>query len=551
MSSADEFVAMFGMPDVDVTSDLFAFVDATSDLVGVVDEESRFVYLNHAARKRLGVGDWTGLTTADVFPPQTFAQYYDEIRPTLVRDGTWDGELAVLSASGETQWMAMSLVARGGPGGDITRLIAVGRELQPAAGGPNARLVVDELTGLAGRAILNDRISVALAHAARDGRGVAVIVVDVDAMKDINDSYGHSTGDEVLRSVARNMSDAVRASDTVARVGGDEFVVLLDELDEPDTAGLVAERIRESVSRVLVTADGDAPGVTASFGLAAATRGDSATSLLERADAAMYRGKALGGGQVTVLEDSNDADTTALITELAYAVSHGLIKQYVSSVVDLDTGALVAYQGLARWAHPHRGLLDAEHFIPAAASTPLIPVIDLDVLRRTAMAASRRQRDGLPIHAYAHLSRRLLGDPDLVRYLDEIIDAAEIAPHDLRVEISHTLLTRRSRAVEAALQSLHELGVRTVLAGVDGECAVNEIVEHGFHELRLARHLIHDTASDDTRRRVTEATIALARSLGLTVTAVGIEAQSEHDHMRDLGCDYGEGHLYGPPREAG
>ena len=247
----------------------------------------------------------------------------------------------------------------------------------------------------------------------------------------------------------------------------------------------------------------------------------------------MYRAKALGEGQVTVLEEGNEANTATLITELTYAVSHGLIRPYIRSVVDLHTGVLVAYQGLARWAHPERGLLDAEHFIHSAATTPLIPVIDLDVLRRTATEAARRQRDGLHIHAYAHLSRRLLGDDDLDRYLSEIIDAVAIAPRDVRVEIAHTLLTRRSRTVNAALRSLRDLGVRTVLAGVDGECGINEIVEHGFDELRLAHHLVHDTASDATRRRVAEATIALARSLGLTVTAVGIESQADHDHMRD------------------
>src|SRR5262249_11806560 len=115
MGTERGFVVMSGLPSVDAATDLIAFADQTSDLIGVVDEESRFVYLNHAARKHLGVGDWSGLTTADVFPPQTFAQYYGEIRPALLRDGAWDGELALISGSGETQWMAMSLVARVGP----------------------------------------------------------------------------------------------------------------------------------------------------------------------------------------------------------------------------------------------------------------------------------------------------------------------------------------------------------------------------------------------------------------------------------------------------
>ena len=548
MSSGDaRFV--FGPADDDVATDLLAFADGTADVVGVVDDESRFIYLNAAACKRLGVGGCTELTTANVFAPETFTRYYDEIRPVLLRDGTWNGELTVLTGSGETQPMAMSIVARVGPGGEIIRLIALGRELDAAFGDPSARPAFDELTGLAGRAILNDRLRVALARRARDDLGVAVIVVDVDGMKDINDSFGHLAGDQVLRSVARSMSDAVRASDTVARVGGDEFVVVLDGLDEPDTAWHVAGRIRDAVCRAQVVGAQDALAITASLGLAVATPRDTPSSLVERADGGMYRAKALGGGQVTVLERTLEASTATLINELTFAVSHGLIRPHVRSVVDLDTGVLVGYQGLARWAHPQRGLLDADQFIHVAANTPVIPVIDLAVLRRTAAAAANRGRSGLRVHAYAHLSRRLLGDVNIERYITEIIDAVDIAPSDVRVEIAHDLLSRRSRTVEATLHTLRELGVRTVLSGVDGECGVNDIVDHGFDELRLARNLVRDTTSEPTRRRVAQATIALARALGLTVTAVGIEREADRDHMRDLGCHYGEGEFFGPPRE--
>ena len=179
----------------------------------------------------------------------------------------------------------------------------------------------------------------------------------------------------------------------------------------------------------------------------------------------------------------------------------------------------------------------------------MIPVIDLAVLRRTAAAAANRGRSGLRVHAYAHLSRRLLGDVNIERYLTEIIDAVDIAPTDVRVEIAHDLLSRRSRTVEATLHTLRELGIRTVLSGVDGECGVNDIVDHGFDELRLARDLFgtpraNRPAAASRKRR----SRSLEHSASPSPQSVS-NSEADRDHMRDLGCHYGEGEFFGPPRE--
>ena len=216
-----------------------------------------------------------------------------------------------------------------------------------------------------------------------------------------------------------------------------------------------------------------------------------------------------------------------------------------------ETGSLVGYQGLARWEHPRRGLLDAEEFVHVVANTPILPVIDLAVLRRTVAAAARTARSGLHMHAYGHLSRRLIGDVEIERYLTEIVDDLGIAPSDLCVEIAHALVARRSRTVESTLRALREIGVRIVLSGVDGECEVNELVEYGFDELRLAQRLVRDASSDPVRRRVAHGTIALARALDLTVIAVGIESDADRVDMLDAGCNYGQGNFFGCVQPAG
>ena len=296
---------------------------------------------------------------------------------------------------------------------------------------------------------------VALAHAARDGRSVAVILADVDAMKDINDSFGHAVGDDVLRRVARAMSRGVRTGDTVARLGGDEFVVLVDGLDETDTAWQVAERLRDAVCRAPVEPGAERFVVTASFGLAIATPDDAPAELLQRADAAMYRAKAMGGAKVVVFEDGADVSITTLADELAVAVSHGLIRPHVQSVVDLDTGSARRIPGpRALGTSPARA---ARRRSSSSTSWRTRRSCRSSTSRCSGglqRAAARTARNGLRVRAYGHLSRRLIGDVDLERYLTEIVDDLGIAPSDLCVEIAHSLVARPSRTVESTLRTI-------------------------------------------------------------------------------------------------
>ena len=200
-----------------VTNQLLGFVEDTSDLVGILDDEGHVVFLNDAARKRLGVGDSTGLTSADMFSPEAFVQYYEEVRPALLRHHTWRGELGILTASGTAVPMDVTAVADVGPGGEVRTLVAFGREIrEPSARGASPDTVLDVLTGLPGRAALDERLRVALTHGEL---GVAVIFAVADGVNEINDAFGRAAGDEVIRRIARVLSQAMRIGDTVARRG--------------------------------------------------------------------------------------------------------------------------------------------------------------------------------------------------------------------------------------------------------------------------------------------------------------------------------------------
>lgn len=531
----------------EVVPRLLSYIDRTSEFVGVVDGRGQVVYLNPSALQRLGRTDVSELTTANLFPPESFERYYSEVRPTLVDVGSWSGELSVMDASGVPRRLWFSVVGEVAPGGEVTALVAHGRELSPEPdSGVPAWLVPDELTGLVGRSLLTDHMRVALARAGRDREHIAAVFVDIDAMKHINDTYGHAAGDDVLRVSAERMVRAVRAADTVARIGGDEFAILFDGVLDENEALLLADRVRAAlVQSPVATVAGDVP-VTASLGIAVGADDDVPSDLLRRADAAMYRAKARGGGRVVTFDVEADATAAALAEELPVAISHGLIEPYVQPVVDLRTGRQVGLQGLARWRHRTRGLLEASAFIDLVANTAMSPVVDLAVMRGTAAALHDLPADG-PARLYAHLSRRLVGDRGLERHLVEVADENRLRPEQLFVEIGQRLVARRSKVVASALRSLREIGTRMVLTGVDQECGVNDVVEHGFDELRLSDRLLAEAATEPSRRRALLGTVGMAHSLGLAVVAVGVETRQQREVLVDAGCDLALGLLFGRP----
>jgi diguanylate cyclase (GGDEF)-like protein len=535
----------------DLAAQLLGYIERTSDLVGVVDGESRVVYLNEAARKRLGVGDAAELTTADIFPPSAFTLYYDEIRPAILLRGTWRGEVPLRTTAGDEIAMDVIVVGRVGPGGEITGLVTHGREASTAPAPGDSPLTPDVLTGLPRRALLEDRVRVALARAGRDQRLLALIHVDIDALANVNAAFGRAAGDDVLRALARQLSHVVRDPDTVARVGGDEFTILLDGIDNTESALALVHRLRETVSRGSLDTDSGDLAITASFGVAVGGADDRAEELMRNADVAALRAKSMGGGHVVLFDGGTEVRVTTIVDEFAVAVSHGLIRPHVQRIVNLRTGELHGFQGLARWEQDTGEMREAATFIDLVVNTPMAPVVDLAVLRRTAAVAARFARRGARVRAYGHISRRLIGEPRLDYYLAEIAADLALTSSDIGVEISHALLTHGPQSVKSTMHSLHDVGVCAVLSDVHGECDVNEIVDLGFSELRLARGLVAAASRDAASRRIVAAMVALAHALDLTVIAVGVETEREEEAMLDAGCDFAQGYLYGSVVPAG
>lgn len=532
--------------DEDVRSRLLDFAARTSDFVGMVDAQSQVRYLNEAARKHLGVGDADDLTTADIFPAETFHRYYEEIRPRLLATGVWSGVLSVLTASGDVTPMQLSLVAQVGPGGEVNGIVTHGREVAPTGDGEPA-LGPGDAAPLSGRSLLEDRFEVARARANRAGHRVALAFVDVGSTPELSaGAVDRAFADNVLRLVTQRLSRSVRASDTVARMGATTFALLLDDIDDDTDAYILVERIRDDVTQTpLWTAAGELT-IDAAFGLAIATAEGPLRDVLARAQRAARSPEAARGRRVVAYDEGADAAAVTLGAELAIAVSQGDIRPFVQPLVHLATGDTVGYQGLARWAHRTRGLLEAGRFIGLAAGTPMAPVIDLAVIRAAAaVVAALPSSSG--VRLYAHLSRRLLSDPRVDQYLAETVLSVGLSPAQVCLEVAESLMARPSRAMHDAIRSLRDAGVGLALTSVNASTEINHVVEYGFDELHLDPALSREAVVDASQRRVVRGLAGYAHALDVPVAAIGVDDARHRDVLADAGCDLGRGELFGAP----
>jgi diguanylate cyclase (GGDEF)-like protein len=523
----------------------------TSDLVGITDDAGGLVWINDAGRRRLGLDVDAVITTADLLPPSAFALYFDEIRPVVLAGGAWSGELTMLSRSGPFEAWA-TIVGEADAGGDVASLIVVARdltELRTVQRELGHLATHDELTGLANRALLGAALDRALARSVRNGTTLAVVYVDLDGLKGVNDTLGHAAGDVLLREAGRRMARAVRPSDLVARVGGDEFVLLLEGLGTREEALDVAGRVRLALEADPVrTAEMPIP-LSASFGVAwgrgAEVAGDV---LLQRADTAMYEAKLDRSRAIAVYDDDlheRELHRAALGDELAIAITQRRVRPHYLGVVDVVRGRRVGWHALARWDHPERGVLDADEFVDAVAGAGAATALDLAVLREAAGGAARlpgRPRPRIDVS----VSARSLAEPSFADLVAEVLDATGLARGQLGIRIPEAVLARDVAPVARTLAALRDLDVRLAAGGVGlGALAVRSIVDVGITEFVLARDLVAGLPASG--HEVIAGVIGLAHGLGLPTTAVGVASGDQLAALADLGCDLAEGHHFGAP----
>jgi diguanylate cyclase len=410
----------------------------------------------------------------------------------------------------------------------------------------------DELTGLANRSLFNDRLERALAWARRHQRIAAVMVLDLNGFKAVNDRLGHVVGDRLLTTVGMRLRSRLRETDTVARLGGDEFALVVENLAKPEHAGLVARKLLDAVAPPIAI-DSHSVTVTASLGVALYPQdGNRGTALLREADRAMYRAKAEGGNLCRFSSEQVEqrVQRGALVeADLRHALDHGgLVLRYQPQINLRSAGASIGIAGLPHWQHPELGLLGADRFIPLAEDSGMLDALT-DWMLQTACAQARAwQAPALgQVHlAVPLLSRRQLAWSGLARRIRDCLQAERLEPARLEIELCEDVLMSESAA---GLRALKELGVRIALDGFGrGPLSLRSLQPGLLDTLKLARAWHHEAAAGAAgQAAVVGAIIELAGELGLRVVAEAVDDPAQLAFLRQRGCTAVQGLMSARP----
>jgi len=540
------------------TAHFRSLVTASTDLVLVFDN-------NGCRYASQSVTSMVGKSEADL-RGRAFARYVHDDDQTMVqlaclrgqprefifrmrnRLGEWrDLEGHLTDMREDRQVRGVVLNAR-----DITERVKLEEELTRHA-------FHDGLTGLANRALFRDRLDQALARSTRATTPFAVLLVDLDSFKEVNDSLGHDAGDRLLQEVARRFAGAIRVSDTLARLGGDEFVLLLDDGREPD-AKAAARRLLASLAEPVNVAGRELMlGASIGIALHAGGAGDS-EDLLRHADVAMYAAKEAGGSQSEVFRDAMGRELGEMLGlqhELRQGLQRGEFVVHYQPAINIETRAVIGVEALVRWQSPTRGLVPPDRFIPVAEASGLIHSLGEFVLQTACMQAAQWGADGLlpeNFVTWVNVSGKQLSAGHFSAIVRRALHAAQLAPSRLGLEVTETAIVTEGPSGERArdeLKEIHDLGVRVALDDFGtGFSSLGQLRRFPIDVIKVDRSFIQGAEHDAKDAAITANVASLAHALGLVAVAEGIETERQLTLAHEFGCDVAQGYLFARPAPA-
>ncbi len=411
----------------------------------------------------------------------------------------------------------------------------------------------DSLTGLANRALFHDRLEHALDRTSRTGSEVAVVYLDLDGFKVVNDSRGHESGDVVLREVAARLTSGVRNIDTVSRHGGDEFAILVEESAHAvDEARTVADRVLKSLT-LPFTVDGQSVVLSASIGIAIGDVSCTASSMMRDADLAMYKAKTTGRAHWAMYEPSMRTDALEqleLENDLRQALDRHQFRLMYQPIIELQTNVVVGFEALIRWDHPTLGLIEPDAFIPIAERNGTIVTIGkwvLDEACRTA-AGWRDAYSASRLTMAVNLSVRQIATPELVDHVANALDRWGLEPSSLVLEMTESVLVQDAAVATQRLEELRALGVRLAIDDFGtGYSSLSYLRQFPIDILKIDRSFTNTITDDSLAPAIVRGLLDLAKTLRIETVAEGIELDIQRDSLRDQHCDFGQGFLFAKP----
>jgi len=485
------------------------------------------------------------------------AAFYAALWQSLNTTGRWQGEIWNRRKSGEIypEWLTINAVRD--EDAQLVNYVAVFSDISgiKQSQAQLAHLAHhDPLTGLPNRLLFHDRLGHALSRADRDGSKLAVLFIDLDRFKHINDSLGHLAGDGLLQEVARRLTSAVRREDTVARMGGDEFTLLLEDLRRPEDAAVLARKLLEALGDPYAIA-GRELFVTASVGISLYPRdGRSAEDLVRNADAAMYQAKDAGRNGYHFYTPELTAaalQRVHLEADLRRALGRGELVVHYQPQIELGSGRLIGAEALVRWRHPEQGLLAPDRFIHLAEDTGLIIELGELVLRAACRQAMDWLASGVPIERVAvNVSAQQVQRSDFVGTVRDVLADTGLPPRHLELEVTETFIMGQAEEGIRALHQLREMGVRLAVDDFGtGYSSLGYLKRLPIHMLKIDRSFVSELHGDSEDLAIAKAVIALGRTLGLQVIAEGVEHDDQAGLLLAEGCHYAQGYLFGRPVE--
>lgn len=542
-----------------VEQELRALLESSPDAVVRLDRDLRHDFVNPQAARILGLPacEALGLTNREMNRPPAGVDEWEARLREVLDSGLPAEHESSIESNGEMLFIHARLAPLFNDAGLVTGVLVASRDMSDNKRAEEAlahQAVHDPLTGLANRVLLLDRIEHALTRIERLPGTVAVLFLDLDRFKVVNDSLGHAAGDHMLQEVARRLGSTVRRGDTVARFGGDEFVVLCESVASDELVRVLAERIGIALAQPFIV-DGHELSMSASIGIATSSDWHrSADDLVRDADAAMYQAKENGRGHFEFFDSTvRDRANARLDIEagLRRALERREFHLVYQPLISLDDMSVTGLEALIRWEHPEDGPLSPADFIPVAEETRLIVPIDrwvLDEACRQLVQWNGERQGRPPLTMAVNISGRQLSEPDVVKVVTEVLERHGLDPKLLCLEVTETAMLQEGSHAQGVFADLSALGVQIALDDFGtGYSSLGHLQRFPVNILKIDRSFVERMHKGNGESAIVAAVTGMARALGMRTVAEGIETAEQLAGLTGLGCDDGQGYLLARP----